>query len=55
MACFVCKKTGIRHCGEDGELVCSICGFCAAQAAREDKLPTTAELKLREDMKDGYE
>lgn len=54
MACFRCKVTGIKYCGEDADLHCEVCGFCAAQAAREDKLPTTAEIKLKEEMRDGY-
>ena len=37
MACFICKRTGIRECDpKAAEIQCMICGFCEREKEREE-------------------
>ena len=38
MACFTCKKTGIRECNAMAAADnCAVCGFCEAEKKRKER------------------
>ena len=54
MACHRCVVTGIRTCDpEEAEIKCELCGWCKTHEVKF-KYPTEREIKLREELKDGY-